>query len=230
MQGTQPSTSSTPAPAQPPASGGPKLPKKALIIALAVALGLGLLGLLGSIIAGMIVSKTIETAVEKQTGVDYDKSGGKVTITGKDGAKIEYTEDGGTMKVTGEDGQEATMEFSGGEDGKEASMPDDFPSDFPVYAGATLTGALRVTNPEGVAYTLGWSTDDETAKVAADYRAALEAKGWRVTSYAEVEGSTSLVFERGPEDAEMKDSGWLAVSTDGQGNTTIALTLSLVKR
>jgi len=54
----------------------------------------------------------------------------------------------------------------------------------------------------------------------------LKAKGWRVTGVSDIQGAVSMVFERGPEDAEKKDGGWLAMSTE-DGKTMIALVLAL---
>lgn len=148
------------------------------------------------------------------------------------GTKARPAEVGG---YGGTEGQEAGYATSGEEDfghehADDEGLPSDFPIDFPILPGTDVTSSYFIDDPETVAYTVGGTAHDSPARVVAAYRDALKARGWRVTTRAGVQGSTSLLFDRGPEGAEMKDSGWLIFDDDGMGKTSIALILSLVKR
>ncbi|HSD12582.1 MAG TPA: hypothetical protein VLC10_03415, partial [Patescibacteria group bacterium] len=134
-------------------------------------------------------------------------------------------EGSGTMTVTGKDGQTAQYQFAGG-DGKAVSLPTSFPSDFPVAAGATATGSFASTEGGAQSFTISWDVPGTVAEVKDFYNKELVAKGWRITATSEIEGTATLVFERGPQDAPRKDGGWISVSTE-DGKTKVALILAL---
>ncbi len=96
------------------------------------------------------------------------------TVTDAEGTQTTVTErgDGVEMTVTGEDGQ--TLKFAGDEAG--VPLPDGFPSDVPIYAGATVVASM--TLPGGMNVTL--KTGDPQEKVRAYYETQLKANGWEV--------------------------------------------------
>jgi len=78
---------------------------------------LGMLLLAASVVGcQQVAEKATEAAIEKSTGVDVEKSGDEVTITGEDGTEITASSDG--------------------------QLPDGFPSDIPVYEGP-ITSSIK---------------------------------------------------------------------------------------
>jgi hypothetical protein len=56
-----------------------------------------------------------------------------------------------------------------------ATLPADFPTDLPIYPGATVSKATEVP---GKNLKAGWTTADEPNKVASYYTDALTGQGW----------------------------------------------------
>lgn len=242
MQGGAPQQPGTPT----PSSGGPQLPDlskipglnkipglsggktpKGAVIAVVAVVVLLVVGGIGKLIIGKMASFATRKAIEAGTGVSIDDKG-EVTKVKTDQGTVEVKKSGdnaGTMTVTGKDGQTAQYQFSGG-DGKAVSLPTSFPTDFPVVAGATATGSFASTDGAVQTFTISWDTAGSVADVKDFYSKELVAKGWRITSTSEIDGSVTLIFERGPEDAAKKDGGWVSVSTE-DGKTKIALFLSI---
>ncbi len=209
-----------------PGLSGGKLPKGAVIGAIAV-VALLVVGGIGKFVVGKMASFATRKAIEAGTGVSIDDKG-NVTKVKTDSGTVEVKNTGegsGTMTVTGKDGQTAQYQFAGG-DGKEVSLPSTFPTDFPVVAGAKATGSYAATEGATQGFTISWDVPGSVADVKDFYAKELVAKGWRITATTEIEGTVTLVFERGPEDAAKKDGGWLSVSTE-DGKTKVALILSI---
>lgn len=214
-----------PQPASAPQGPGPKIPKS-VIIAGAVVVGLAVLGGIGSMIAGKMASVATRAAIEAGTGVKVDEKGGVTQVTTEDGTMEVKQDADGTGKVTftGKDGKTAEYEFS---EGGTASLPTGFPSDFPVAAGAKVEASWAAEEGGGKGFTVQWSVPGTVAEARAFYAAELVKSGWRVTATTEIEGSVSIVFERGEEGSqERKDGGWLAISSE-EGKTKVALILGL---
>lgn len=115
--------------------------------------------LLGSQVVGCscAAEKVTENLVEEATGVEVDQDGDSVTITGE-----------------GEDGEQVTI--TGGEGG---SVPEDFPTDFPIYDGK-VTGSSSLATGDGSMYTVSVETEDGLDAVKAFFDEELEAEGWTV--------------------------------------------------
>lgn len=213
-----------PQPPAAPQAPAPKVPKS-VIIAAVVVVGLGVLGGIGSMIAGKVASFATRKAIEAGTGVKIDEKGDVTKVTTKEGT-MEVRQDGegaGKMTFTGEDGKTAEFQFS---EGGDAKLPTGFPSDFPVMSGAKVGASWAAEEGGSKGYTVQWTVSGSVADAKAFYAAELVKKGWRVTATTEIEGTVSLVFERGEENAERKDGGWLAISAE-DGKTNVSLVLSL---
>lgn len=242
MQGGAPQQSGAPT----PPTGGPQLPDlskipglnripglsggkapKGIVLAAIAVVGLLVLGGIGKLVVGKMASFATRKAIEAGTGVSIDDKG-EVTKVKTDQGTVEVKKSGenaGTMTVTGKDGQTAQYQFAGG-DGKTVALPTSFPSDFPVFAGAAATGSFASTDGGSQSFTVSWDASASVADVKDFYAKELVAKGWRITATTEIEGTVTLVFERGPEDAPKKDGGWISVSTE-DGKTKIALILAI---
>jgi hypothetical protein len=83
----------------------------------------------------------------------------------------------GAPEQSGEEGGDATV--------AEGVIPDSFPSDVPLYPGATV-GASMTTPGLGVFAT--FETDDPVDAILAHYRGELAKGGWSVTDTAEGDG------------------------------------------
>lgn len=137
-------------------------------VAVIVALAFGL-----TVAAGCqsIADKAAETAVEKATGVKVDTKGEKVTISTDEG--------------------EATIS-------SDAKLPDDFPSDVPIYDDAKIGTAMTNEVQGGKSYLVGMESDDDAAEVFDWYKKAFEDEGWKITSTMEVGDSVGgLSAEKG---------------------------------
>lgn len=194
---------------------------KILLIVVVIFFVLGILGAVASWMIGKVVSKGLKTAMEKATGIQIegDGNGGSISITGKDGGKINITGDdsGGQITFEGDDGQ--TMTFEGGG----ATLPDDFPSSFPIKGGLTLTSSANSQSTDGQVYILAWEGNESANALAAWYKTELPKQGWKITATTQANGDTSYVFQN---EANASQNGWLAVATK-ENKAEVALWLSL---
>lgn len=207
-----------------PQAPGPKLPKGA-VIGIAAVVGLAVLGGIGKMVADKVAGYATRAAIESATGVKVDEKGDVTSIKTDEGT-VQVRQEGegaGTMTFTGADGKTAEFQFS---EGGDAKLPAGFPSDFPVMAGAKTTASWAANDGDTTAFTVGWDLAGSVADAKAFYQSELVKAGWRITATTEIEGSVSFVIERGPEDAENKDGGWLALTSE-EGKTKAALTLGI---
>ena len=105
-------------------------------------------------------------------------------------------------------------------------LPEGFPSDFPLYASATITAAGRVSAAQGDIYAIGMETSDALEAVRSFYEETLNAGAWEVTNVVEIveQGTVVIQFAR-REGGGL--AGTVAISqeqTDGQ-KTIIAIQL-----
>lgn len=111
-----------------------------------------------------VAQKATETAVEKATGVKVDAQNQTVTSTDAEGN---------------------TTEFSA----KEDEYPEGFPADFPQYAGATISSALKGTVNDAESFTVILRTPDAPKQVYEWYLAEFETGGWKVEQ--KMDGTTA---------------------------------------
>lgn len=163
-----------------------------VVIGLVVVLAAGVLLTTG---CQQLVGNAIKGAVEKQTGVKVDQSNGQVTVQGSNGESVTV----------------------GGAEGK---LPEGFPADFPVWAGAKVKTGGKVANPTGTIYSVVWTSTDPLTKVSSEYTDAIKAAGFTVKN--EVENTTGqnqakvLQLEKGTDNV-------LVTMTDKNGETEITV-------
>lgn len=89
---------------------------------------------------------------------------------------------GGDVEV---DGDEVTIETDDGAvsiSGEEGTLPDDFPSDFPIYPQAKVSSASRMAGGADVSFYIGWTSADDPLDVYDWYAEQCAAAGWAITS------------------------------------------------
>jgi len=148
--------------------------------------------LIGGVVNRMAGKSAAERAIEAATGgsVDIDGDGDDVTIKTADGT------------------------YTGGN-----KMPDDFPSDVPVYPDADVQGSYSLNGASGQGFTVGLSSDDPLADVIAWYKREVAAKGWTIVADANYNGSLVL--------SATKDARGLNVSvSEDDGKVTIGLVVA----
>ncbi len=128
------------------------------------------------------------------------------------GGVVDVEKDGDKVTVTSEEG-----EYSFEEGG---SLPDKFPSDFPIYPKAKLASSWVADGNETDGLSLIWETEDSIEEVSNYYVSELEDAGWTLSFTSETEESTTLAFE--------KDgvSGFIGITFE-ESKVVISLTLGL---
>lgn len=141
-----------------PQSAAPQKKSNACIWILVIVVGvLVLLAVAGTVawnfFGAKIATKVTESVISKA-------SNGTVNIN----------TDSGSVTVKGEDGATATIG---------SKLPDNFPTDIPIYTGATVTSGTVGKDSQGNAEDLAtFTTPDSVEKVKAFYDAELAKKGW----------------------------------------------------
>lgn len=159
-------------------------------------------GIAGSIVmkffAKAIGTNVVEKAIESKTGVKTDISDledGKMTFTdSKTGAKINI--------------------------GK-GDVPNDFPKEFPLYPGYTVTSSLSgAQSGKNNGYWLTLSTPDAVKKVADYYTSQLNKNGWTIDSTFTADDTTTQTVSLGAW------KGSLSITKDSsEGETQIIIIL-----
>ncbi|MBI4734321.1 MAG: hypothetical protein HY779_05900 [Rubrobacteridae bacterium] len=111
------------------------------------------------------------------------------------GAKdVDINENGGSIKVKTDQGE---TEISGSS-GKEVKMPDDFPSDIPIYDPAKLTNALKTTSDGKTGFNIVFESSDKPGDVVKFYKEELPKNGYTISSTFESgAGSAILSIKKG---------------------------------
>jgi hypothetical protein len=138
-----------------------------------------------------------------------------VTVTGKDGSSATITESRGGVEINvrGKDGQ--TVKIAGG--GRSAALPEDFPKDVAIYAGAKPVAS--VTAGKGMQVTL--QTGDAVDKVAAFYKAQLKTDGWEIQGTVDQAEGTMLTCVKESEKRQL-----LVTVAHGDDGTMVSLMVS----
>lgn len=151
------------------------------------------------ILGGIFYRKTADLVVgnifSRLTGraVNVEKGGEKVTVTLEEG------------------------EFSFEEGG---NLPDNFPSDFPIYPDAELASSWTASGDDTDGLSLIWETEDTVSKVSNYYERELKNAGWTLSFTSETEDSTTFAFEKNDV------SGFIGITVE-ESKTVISLTLGL---
>ncbi len=149
-----------------------------------------LLLVLGGIFGGFIIKKLISGAIQQKTGVT-------VNIDNIDKGKLTYTD-----PKTG-----ATLNIGSNK------IPADFPKDFPIYPGSTVTSSLSGGN-----FWLTLTTKDAQDKVASYYESNLATNGWRADATTGSGTGTNWAVSKG------NLSGYVTVS-NSENLTSILVVL-----
>jgi len=175
---------------------------KNVIIIVVVVVAVIVLALAGYFIYRAITKSFTEAGLEKlieaQTGqkIDIDKDGKNYKITTEDGEEIEYTfdEDGTVnMKFEGED-EEGEFTFKSDEEG--IDIPDSFKDIVPIFDPSKMI-TLNDLGEMGMAGT--FSTSKSKDEVKDYYLKELPEQNWVKAAQFEMEGQTTVTFEKGNE-------------------------------
>ncbi|MFH0818585.1 MAG: hypothetical protein V1898_01185 [Patescibacteria group bacterium] len=112
-----------------------------------------------------IAETTAEKAIENATGAEVDIDNSNVNIT---------TADGNTITT-----------------GQNISLPDDFPSDVPVYTDKKILAASTTAENQ---FALTMSSTDSYNEIDEFYQTELESNGWTIESHniMAISGNTSI--------------------------------------
>jgi len=190
-------------------------------------------------VAEKVAEKAIEKAIQadakkegKDVDVDVNLKGGSMSIKTKDGSKkMDLNVQDGKMAVKSEGGEEQVSMNADNQSvtvttkdgtvtstaGKTAKIPDTFPKDIPLYAGAEIVAVSTMTQNE--MFHVQATTADSLKNVAAYYKKELPAKGWT---------EQQTVSQAGDSPMEMlnftkEDRTVMVMVTADQGKTAIML-------
>lgn len=129
-------------------------------------------------------------------------------IESQTGGKVQIDNNGQKITVKGENGETVI----GGDD-----IPANFPKDVPLYPNAKPSTSWSSTaqNNQGVMVSL--ETSDLKSKVTDFYDKELPKNGWVVDSTTKTNDGAMYVIKKNNRD------GWVTVSADSNGKTTIGL-------
>ena len=108
-------------------------------------------------------------------------------------------------------GASSTQSAAGGQLDPAVSMPNGFPSDFPVYPGSRLTHASQVTANGQTSWGTEWETRDTAAAVQTFYMSKLNQGDWTIPYSSSGNGTYSAIFTR---KSNSKDAGLLTVEIE----------------
>ena len=143
-----------------------KVPVLAILIAVVI---------FASIIGGIFIQK----AKNFIKGDAFSRLTKGVVDIGKDGEKV---------SVTTEEGDFVFEE--------EGELPNEFPSDFPIYPEAKLISSWLADGETTDGLSLIWETEDTFSKVSNYYENELEKANWTLSFTSETEDSTTFAFEK----------------------------------
>jgi hypothetical protein len=126
---------------------------------------------------------------------------------------------GGIVEKDG-DKVTVTLEEGGFSFEEEGELPDNFPSDFPIYPDAKLASTWTAKGEGTDGLSLIWEAEDSVNKVSNYYESELEGAGWTLSFTSETEDSTTFAFEKN------SVSGFIGITLE-ESKTVISLTLGL---
>lgn len=185
-----------------------------------------------------VVEKAIESAAKKD-GKDIDakvnfKDGAmSIQTEGKDG-KVDMKISEGQMTITDGEGKK-TVSYSGNGDnftmktdkgtftstsGENAKVPEGFPKDVPIYAGAKVLASSSM--PEQNTYMVQLESKDTLENVGAYYKKEMAAQGWKEESSMSQAGDSPLQMLS----CSKGDLAAMIMATSEDGKTMISLTVN----
>jgi len=137
---------------------------------------------------------------------DNTSGGPSITIPGKDGGKMKVDLDGKKVTFRSKDGKgEATF-------GSGAKLPDNFPKDVHVYAGAAVQGAAY----KGGKFSIMLMTKDDAKTVLDTYRQKMKAEGWTEGGTMDMGPTKVAQFKKG-------ERGVVVSATQTEGTTMVSV-------
>lgn len=135
----------------------------------------------------------------EEVDVEIDGESGTMTVASSEGdVTISADAEEGSFEMTNADGSVAAAA------GSAAKIPDEFPSDVPVYPGLKLDAVVAMP---GEGYSISGTVPDSPEEVRKFYQSETSGKGWNETSSISQEELTSLSYEQG--DRTMKVTAML---------------------
>jgi hypothetical protein len=180
-----------------PQSSDPKKnSNKTVIVIFVIVVVLIILGIVGSLLSGLFAKKVAEKGVES---VLSKVTNGAVDIDTKNNSVTVKTDNGTTTTIGSQ------------------QLPSDFPTDIPVYPGATILGSVTGSATEGGVF-VSLNTTDSMDDVKAFYDSKLAENGWTA------EGTTTLgtIIHY----SETKGSQRLAVTLTPYSDSEVHITLA----
>jgi hypothetical protein len=124
-------------------------------------------------------SQAVEKAVEEKAERDIEKATGKEVEIDTEKNKVEVETEEGKAEI---------------QTGEEASLPEDFPSDFPIYKEARATASFSTETEGGKGYQVMLSTTDDFNKVVDYYKSELEKAGYKIVSTISQTGKSQAFY------------------------------------
>ena len=98
---------------------------------------------------------------------------------------------------------------------QEIGLPENFPSDFPIYEEAVLTDSWSAEGSGSQGLSVVWGANDKPEKIYEFYKLKLKSGGWNTITVSESEGSYTLSFEK----ADL--NGFMGITKDTEASKTI---------
>lgn len=135
-------------------------------------------------------AELVASANGSEVDMDMDQESGDATTESEDGnVAIDMEDDSGRFELTGEDGSVVRIAT-----GKDAAIPDDFPSDVPLFPG--FKPDMVQSLPGGTVAVAG-SVPAAIPSVKSYYDQAALREGWTVTGSIGEEHVASLTYTKG---------------------------------
>ena len=125
---------------------------------------------------------------------------------------VDGVEKGDEITITAEEGK-FTFE-------EEGSLPDSFPSDFPVYPDAKLASSWVADGDRTDGLSLIWETEDSVSTVSNYFERELKKSDWVISFTSETEDSTTFAFEKN------ESRGFIGITVE-DSKVVISLTLGV---
>jgi hypothetical protein len=129
-------------------------------------------GCLGQKIAEKVTEKTIEKAIERDSGEDVDMDLDEGSMTIKSGEEeINIDTDKQSMEMQSDEGE---AEFGTG-----AELPEDFPTDVPIFADMQITTSWKSSEGDKTNYSITAVSDSSIDDIFGWYKD--ELGGWEIS-------------------------------------------------
>jgi hypothetical protein len=136
-----------------------------------------------------------------------------ITVTGEDGSRATVTKSGRNVEIKVEGKSGGTVQIAG--DGGSVALPEGFPKDVPIYAGAKVLTSMK----SGEAMHVTLQTSDAASTVSAFYKEQVKASGWEIKTTIDQPDATTLMCAK-------EKSGLHVMVAGGNDGTMVNLTVT----